>query len=198
MLYREFTERTGIYPDANMYAAIEDAYYDFDGDKNDFCKAYKANKDGLAEKIAISSCKRAEIALNKKDEEIEDVRDDLNQAKAKIMRLEAQLERELEWKPYNDKDAVSDNDYVMGKAAAHQIMEDDEAKAWISEEFGFAKNKIAILHERGEFEISRHGQLRKIGEVNRDPWYNATDWYYVQFQVCGMIYEAYNGSLIQH
>lgn len=198
MMYNEFTERTGIYPDANMYAAIEDAYYDFSGDKNEFCEAYKANKDGLAEKIARAACSRAQLALDKKDEEIWEVQDDLNQAKAKIKRLEARIEREQEWKPYIDKDAVSDNDYVMGKAAAFQIMEDTEAKAWIANEFGFAERKIEIIHTKGVFEISRHHELRKIDEVNRDPWYNATDWYYVQFQVCGMIYEAYNGTLIQH
>lgn len=198
MMYSEFTERTGIYPDANMYAAIEDAYYDFSGDKNEFCKAYKANTDGLAEKIARAANSRAQLTLDKKDEEIWEVQDDLNQAKAKIKRLEARIELEQEWKPYIDKDAVSDNDYVMGKAATFQMMEDAEAKAWIANEFGFAERKIEIIRTRGVFEISRHRELRKIEEVNRDPWYNATDWYYVQFQVCGMIYEAYNGTLIQH
>ena len=198
MMYNEFTERTGIYLDNNMYSAVEDAYYEFSGNKDEFCKAYKANKDGLAEKIAKAACEKYRISMDKKDEEFYEVRDDLEEAEAKIKRLESQLEREQEWKHYIDEDAVSDNDYGTGKAAACQMMDDGEAKAWIANEFGFAESKIEIIRTRGVFEISRHRELRKIGEVNRDPWYNATDWYYVQFQVCGMIYEAYNGTLIQH
>lgn len=197
MMISEFTERTGFYPDANLYRAIEEAYNEYDGDKNQFCKAYKTNKDGLAEKIARAANENARHELKKKDDEIWNIQDDLKQAEAKIKRLEAQLEREQEWKPYIDEGAVSDNDYVTGKAAAHQIMEDKEAREWIEYEFGFAMSKIEILSTKPEFEVSRHGQLRKIGEINREPWYNATDWYYVQFQVCGMVYEAYNGSLIQ-
>ena len=198
MMINEFTERTGFYPDANLYKAIEDAYYDFSGDKNEFCKAYKANKDGLAEKIARAANSAAQMMLQKKDEEIEEVVDDLEDAKAEIKRLKAQIEREQEWKPYVDETEVNDNDYVAGKAAAHHLMEDDEAKEWIANECGFAEKKIEILHNKPIFEVSRHHQLRKVDEVNREPWYNATDWYYVRFQVCGMIYEAHNGNLIQH
>lgn len=198
MMYQEFVERTGFYPDANLYKAIEDVYIRREWkDKDEFCAAYKANHYGLADEIARNANEAVRKELKKKDDEIWEVQDDLNQANAKIKRLEAQLEREQEWKPYIDKGAVSDNDYVSGKAAAHQIMEDKEAREWIEYEFGFAMSKIEILNTKPEFEVSRHGQLRKIGEINREPWYNATDWYYVQFQVCGMVYEAYNGSLIQ-
>ena len=37
MLYSEFVERTGVTVDAKEYAAIEEVYYNFDGDKNEFC-----------------------------------------------------------------------------------------------------------------------------------------------------------------
>ena len=37
MLYSEFVERTGVQVDANEYAAIEEVYYNFDGDKDEFC-----------------------------------------------------------------------------------------------------------------------------------------------------------------
>ena len=199
MMYSEFTERTGFYPDANLYRMIEEAYYDFEGDKNEFCKAYQANKDGLAEKIARAACQRAQNEIKKVEDKVWEVRDDLKEAEQKIKRLEAKLEREQEWMPWTDKDSISDHFYVSGKAAAYNSFENDkEAKGWIASEFGFAESKIEILHTKGVFEINRHGQLRKVGEVNRDPWYNATDWYYVLFQVCGIVYEAYNGSLIQH
>ena len=35
MMISEFIERTGFQPTAEEYAKIEEAYYDFDGDKND-------------------------------------------------------------------------------------------------------------------------------------------------------------------
>lgn len=47
----EFEELTGFYPSADMYDAIELEYSEFPGDKYAFCEAYKANKDGLAERI---------------------------------------------------------------------------------------------------------------------------------------------------
>ncbi len=43
MMISEFIERTGFQPTAEEYAKIEEAYYDFDGDKNDFCKAFVKN-----------------------------------------------------------------------------------------------------------------------------------------------------------
>ena len=199
MMISEFTERTGFYPDANLYRAIEEAYNEYDGDKNQFCQAYKTNHYGLADQIARSANEMARKALGKKDDELWEARDDLKEAEEKIRRLEAKLEQEQEWKPYTDEKEVSDNEYVMGKAAAFRTFEnDDEAKEWIAMEFGFNKSKMEVLHSKPIFEVSRHHVLRKVGEVNREPWYNATDWYYVRFQICGMIYEAFNGTLIQH
>ena len=46
MMMSEFIDRTGFEPTAKEYAKIEEAYYDFDGDKDAFCKAFV--KDGGA------------------------------------------------------------------------------------------------------------------------------------------------------
>jgi len=51
MMIQEFTERTGFYPDDALYEIIEEHYIAFGGSKDDFCKAYKENVDGLAEQI---------------------------------------------------------------------------------------------------------------------------------------------------
>lgn len=40
MMISEFIERTGFEPTAEEYAKIEDAYYDYDGDKDAFCRAF--------------------------------------------------------------------------------------------------------------------------------------------------------------
>lgn len=51
MMREEFEQRTGFYPSSALYAIIEKHYTEFVGDKDAFCKAYKKNADGLAEKI---------------------------------------------------------------------------------------------------------------------------------------------------
>lgn len=44
MLVSEFIDRTGYRPSADEYAEIEEAYYVFEGDKDQFCRAWvKAN-----------------------------------------------------------------------------------------------------------------------------------------------------------
>ena len=47
MMMSEFYERTGYTPSYDEYKFIEDSYYEFAGDKNEFCKWWKkANKSG--------------------------------------------------------------------------------------------------------------------------------------------------------
>lgn len=52
MMIEEFEQRTGYFPSSAEYKAIEAAYMEFDGDKDEFCKAYKKNANGIAERIA--------------------------------------------------------------------------------------------------------------------------------------------------
>ena len=196
MMIHEFTERTGFYPDANLYKAIEEAYYDFSGDKNEFCKAYKKNTDGLAEKIARKANDNARAERKAAEDQLFEAHDDLMEAQNKIYHLEQKVDRLLEWKPYTDEKAVSQEDYDHLRMSGHE-MTDDEAAEWIADEWGFAERKIVIIRTMPQLEVSRWLTLRKVGEIARDPYYDATDWYYVRFQVCGMTYEAYNGSLKQ-
>ena len=44
MMISEFIDRTGYEPDAREYRAIEAAYYDFYGDKDQFCKHWLTEK----------------------------------------------------------------------------------------------------------------------------------------------------------
>lgn len=192
MMMNEFIERTGIEPTAEEYNEIEEAYYKFDGDKDAFCKHWKetVGADGIckarAEKIAQlrATMLETEKSLMAENEKLE----------KRIARLEAELEKEQEWKPWTNKDAVKDEDYNH-LATVGREMTDDEAKDWIASEWGFDRSKIRICRKMKTFERNRHSQLRQVGEVDRAPYYDATDWYYVFFRVCGMEYEAYNGSL---
>lgn len=194
MMMNEFVERTGFEPTMEEYREIEEAYYNFDGDKNAFCKHWmetigeKGMLKARAEKIENlhawieRKSKDMDIALAKKDKEIDT--------------LKAKLEREQEWKPWENSKAVKQSEYDH-LASSGRGMTDDEAKDWIASEFGFSTEKIKINRKMKTFDVNRHHQLRETGEIDRRPYYEATDWYYVFFTVCGMEYEASNGNLNQ-
>ena len=63
MMISEFIERTGFEPTADEYVKIEEAYYNFDGDKDAFCKAF-AKGNGVSricKARAISSARALQI-----------------------------------------------------------------------------------------------------------------------------------------
>lgn len=50
MMYSEFVERTNIEVSNEEYGFIEESYYEFEGNKDEFCKAWlKAKKNGMWE-----------------------------------------------------------------------------------------------------------------------------------------------------
>ena len=51
MEIKEFEKRTGYFPTTEEYKTIEKFYMNFDGDKDEFCEAYKKNEGFIAEKI---------------------------------------------------------------------------------------------------------------------------------------------------
>lgn len=52
MMQSEFTELTKIYVTSSHYAEIEKRYMEMNISKQEFCKLYKANKDGIQEATA--------------------------------------------------------------------------------------------------------------------------------------------------
>lgn len=189
MMIQEFEKLTGIYPTADLYEEIEAAYYDFNGDKAAFCKAYKANKNGLAEMIQ----RRVDMARFKKQNAADKAVKDLEE---KIAKLQKALEREEEWKPLEDTDNVPQSEYDDLKASGGtRVMTDDEAKDLLYDWYGFAREKVTIHRSVPAYEVNRHRQLRKVGEIERLPLYNATDWNYIRFDCGCMTYELLNDTL---
>ncbi len=193
MMIEEFEKRTGFYPTLVQYAAIERAYMEFDGDKDDFCKAYKKNADGIAERIQ----REVNMATFKAQR---DQAAELTRRDAEIERLKKELEREQEWKPYEDTHNITQAQYTelaesIPSGAAH-YMTDAEALDWICSEFGFDRSKVTILHEIDEYEVNRHNQLRRTGKkIDRRPVYCATDYHYIRFNVGRNWWECWNGQL---
>lgn len=190
MMQTEFEAMTGIIVTAAHYAEIEKVYMDFDGDKAAFCEAYKENRGGIAEKIA----RNADWAMIEKETSAEA---ELGKMHKHIKELKAELEREQEWKPIGESNMS--NEQYQRLQESGKVMSDEAAVAFIAEECGFAPERITILHTITEYEISRHGRMRKTGQIERLPVYDATDWHYMHFtvRVAGgrMEYEYINGTL---
>lgn len=189
MMREEFEQRTGFLPSQSLYSIIEKHYTNFDGDKDAFCKAYKKDADGLATKIQHEADMQeinAQIAAEKAAKNHE----------ARIAELEKALEREQEWKPYEDTDNVQQADYErLASQYDTEHLSDEKAKDLLYEWYGFAKEKIKIHHSVPVYEVNRHRRLRKVGELDRSPLYNATDWNYIRFDCGCMSYELYNDNL---
>lgn len=198
MMIQEFEKLTGIEVTTEEYAEIERMYYEFDGDKQAFCKKF-VKDNGMVTvlrkmlKVEKEDHRGAELELAQVRKDYDNYSHDMVKAMEK---LKAKLEKEQEWKPWVPADAVPQNDYDHLKSSGRE-MSDAEAIEWIAGEWGFSTDKIRINRKMKQYEVNRHNQLRTIGELERDPYYDATDWYYVFFTVCGMEYEAHNGRLIQ-
>lgn len=197
MMMNEFVECTGFEPTYEEYTEIEEAYYNFSGNKDEFCKWF-VEHDG--EKQVYASRVQRIAQLKSKIVEMEkDFMRELQQKEQEVARLTAALDREQEWKPYECQWNVKQEDYErLEKDCCTEDMPDSKAVELIAGEFGFAPDRIEIIHEVALYEINRHRQLRKVGTIERKSLYNATDWNYIRFNVHGnvtMSYEMFNGDL---
>ncbi len=200
MMLSEFVERTGFEPMPAEYAKIEEAYCGFNGDKDAFCKAFVA---GDGEK-KIYQARAAEIdRLNGKILDMDKTFQQSNtEYERRLAALQAELDRELEWKPYEFTKNISQAEYAeLAKcvdSGSARYMTDDEALDWVCREFGFDRSQVTILHEIDEQEINRHNQCRASGrKIDRRPVYCATDYHYIRFNAGrgAWQWEAWNGQM---
>lgn len=186
MMLSEFVERTGFEPTADEFDQIESAYFSFEGGKDAFCQAF-VQADGEKK---VYQARAAEI--DRLRSEITELGKENNAAasryEAQIAALKSRLDEELEWKPYEFPQNVSQADYnrlaeCVAQGGAH-FMEMDEALDWICNEFGFDRSKVTILCEIDGQEINRHRHCRASKEkIARRPIYCATDYHYIRFNV---------------
>ena len=193
MMISEFIERTGFEPTASEYAKIEEAYYDFNGNKDEFCKAFVKNGGekeiykARSEEIAQLKIQLVEMEKQHKAE--------MEACEKQIATLTAELDRELEWKPSDSTGTNMEQKRYEELAKYGKAMTDEEAKAFIADECGFDPEKIRILHEVNTYEVNKHRRLRKSGTFDRTPVYESTDWNYVRFDCACFMYELVNGEL---
>lgn len=193
MMISEFIERTGFEPTASEYAKIEKAYYDFNGNKDEFCKAFV--KNGGEKKIYKA---RVEEIAQLKSQLVEMEKQHKSEMEARekqIAELNADLDRELEWKPCDGSGTNMTQERYEHLANCGQVMSDEEAKEFIADECGFDPEKIHILHEVNTYEVNKHRRLRVAGTFDRAPVYESSDWNYIRFDCACFMYEFINGQL---
>lgn len=193
MMMSEFIDRTGFEPTASEYEKIEKAYYDFDGDKDAFCKAFV--KDDGARKLCKARAAEIDRLNSLLLESERQYKKDMADREKRIDELTADLDKELEWKPSTGTGTnMSQRDYDH-LARSGRKMTDEKAKAFIADECGFDPEKIRIQHEVNTYEVNKYRRLRKSGTFDRAPMYESTDWNYVRFDCACFMYELVNGEL---
>lgn len=200
MTIKEFTERTGFYPTYEHYKFIEKSYMDFDGDKDAFCKAYRANENGIAEKIARAADRDFEKEAEAGKKAYARMEERIARQAGIINDLQAQLDAELEWTPCKDAGTrMTQRDYVkLREDRFTKTMTDEEAADFIAEELGFNAERVRIIRKAETYEVNKHHRMRVAETYEREPLYESTDWNYVRFDVCGMTYEYVNGQLMMY
>lgn len=194
MMKSEFIERTGFEPTEEEYTKIEEAYYEYPGDKNDFCKDFlKSNGVERLTKDRATKIEELKKELQGMEKRLEAQKE---AAEKEINSLQEKLDKELEWKPCNSGTTMNQERYeTLASAGGTNILTEDEAKELLYQEFGFALEKIQIIHTVHTYESNKYGYMRKADEYNRQPVYNASDWNYIRFDCSGWQYEMVNCSL---
>jgi len=106
MLYEEFTNLTKMYVDTWTHEEIDKVYSASELSKQDWCKNYKANKDGMQEGIAIRVSERqwrTELELSDKDLLIKELRKNCDELQHKVSEAnDAAIESVNNWiRSYN-------------------------------------------------------------------------------------------------
>lgn len=196
MLMDEFTERTGVIPTQEEYAEIEEQYYNFNSEKDEFCKAFLRN--GLDKKLYQKRADKIH-SLEKELEQLQMEKDkEITLLNTEMRKLKEQLDAELEWKPCSGCGTnMSQEDYIGLRqfCSQEECLSEKAAKEIIFREFGFAKEKIIIVNEVCTYESNKYAKIRIKDTYKRQPLYSATDWNYIRFYCTGWQYEMVNGML---
>lgn len=180
MLPEEFKALTGFDATPEEYKEIEQQYYDFAGDKVEFCQKWR--KYGMP-KVAAKRQERVKL--------LEDRVTHLLKEQAEMYEYVEQLEN---WQPSNCGTHMSQEEYIKLRQAGKRL-EMGEAADKIAQLFGFDKSKVEVIEFVETFERNSLGKIRTANRYKRHPVYDATDWNYMRFDCTGQQWEMVNGEL---
>lgn len=194
MMKSEFMERTGFEPTDEEYKEIEEEYYHFDGNKDEFCREW-VKQNGIRRLTRNRALKIGELKnqISRMVTEMENAR---KKAEKEVENLRQQLDRELEWKPCDCGTCISQTEYKeLEECGGTRELTDEQAKELIHREFGFDPEQIVIIREVNTFESDKYHRIRIAGTWRRNPVYNASDWNYIRFDCAGWQWEMVNATL---
>ena len=180
-------KRLGTEEDSYVYKALEGSLdIAAQNIENDFLCSYKESLESERKKSKALSVQIMELEKN------------MERLQGEYERLLERYEKELEWKPYEEKNVYSQDDYdKLRKWCNDNELSVDEAKDIICEH-GFERSQIRIVTEVPVYEINRHNDLRQCGLVDRRPFYDASDLNCIVFECAGYVHELQNGIVRFH
>lgn len=194
MMMSEFIDRTGFTPTYEEYQKIEEAYYNFDGNKDAFCKAF-VECNGEKE-ICSTRAKKIDQLKSQLVESDRNIKELTERYEQKIRLLQAQLDAELEWKPCDGGTNMEQDRYeALLNSGTSKKMSTEEAKQFLADECGFDPDRIHIITEVSTYEANKYHQMRKAATYTREPVYESSDWNYVRFDCGNFMYEFVNGDI---
>lgn len=198
MMLTEFERLTGIYPTMILWEVIEQEYGKSELPKQEWCKSFAENKDGMAERIARAADAEAFSRSIKLQTNLGKEQEKNTALESRIEELQKQLDKELRWRPAKDLGTnMSEHDY--------QILADDEAPLSeldairrVAHECGFDMSQIKIISTVETFDVNKYRKCRVSGKYNRQPVWSSSDWNYIRFECANLQWEIVNGELMPY
>lgn len=191
MLMEEFEKMTGFKPMPEEYEKIEAAYYDFDGGKEEFCRAWV---HGEAQRLVDDRARRIEQLKNQLAEQAKESRRREKDLIDRIERLKKTIDKLEDWKPYAGGTNMN-QDLYLNILQSNGGITPAMARDLISGKFGFAINRIDIKRDAETYEVGNSGYVRVKDRYERDRAYASTDWNYIRFDAGKQKWELINGEL---
>ena len=104
----EFIERTGFMPTSDEYKALEQLYYGWKGDKDDFCAHFVKNKDAMLTKAR-------EIACTRFEQERTNILSKMHAAETECLRLKEAHKHELGFESRKLHAVIESKDRVIAE-----------------------------------------------------------------------------------
>ena len=198
MMISEFHALTGFHPNWLLWTVINRVYNESKLDKHEWCAAYVANKDGMADLIAHLADEEYEKRAYNHEIELKNARGEIAHLKEQLEKVKAQLDRELEWHPTSKLGTnMSEHDYQLLADDTAPMSELDAIRR-IAHEFGFDMSRIKLVPTVETFDVNKHQKCRVSGTYSRLPVWASTDWNYIRFDVCDNQWEIVDGELMPY
>ena len=195
MLLEEFEDISGQYPCSMVYNLIEAEYRDMPEDvtKEEFCRRFMVNQDGIASRVQRTANKLWRDAMDGTQDDARRIAE----LERQVLNLRNRLACQTGWRVCWPDDIYSDGMYDdLRHWPDTVLMPDDDAKKLVHKLLGFEMDRITIL--RGAPVFERHiatGVIREAGQTERLPRWANDGWNCVTFKCCNLRYQLHDGTV---